>query len=233
MDKLYLYLNLFTISIPLILSFDKKVAFYRSWKYLFPAIFIMATLFIAWDAIFTYYGIWSFNDDYLIGFRMLGLPLEEWMFFIVVPYACVFIYACLIAYLKVDPLKKIYRPFLLVLSFVLIVIAAIHFNRLYTSITFFASSLLILYNLKKNQPWLSMFLLSYFVIIIPFLTVNGILTGGFIDDQVVWYNPAHILNIRIVTIPVEDTIYNLMMLLMTVQLMEYFKHRNRKEVSTL
>ncbi|MFU8844748.1 MAG: lycopene cyclase domain-containing protein, partial [Bacteroidales bacterium] len=216
MDKLYLYLNLFTISIPLILSFDKKVAFYRNWKYLFPAIFIMVTLFIAWDAIFTYYGIWSFNDDYLIGFRMLGLPLEEWMFFIVVPYACVFIYACLIAYLKVDPLKKIYRPFLLVLSFILIVSAAIHFNRLYTSITFFATSLLILYNLKKNQPWLSMFLLSYFVIIIPFLTVNGILTGSFIDDQVVWYNPAHILNIRIGTIPVEDIIYNLMMLMMTV-----------------
>jgi lycopene cyclase domain-containing protein len=226
MDKLYLYLNLFTISIPLILSFDKKVAFFRNWKYLFPAIFIMAALFIAWDAVFTYYGIWSFNDDYLIGFRMLGLPLEEWMFFIVVPYACVFIYACLIAYLKVDPLKKIYRPFLLVLSFVLIVIAAIHFNRLYTSITFFATSLLILYNLKKNQPWLSMFLLSYFVIIIPFLTVNGVLTGSFINGEVVWYNPEHILNIRIGTIPVEDIIYNLMMLLMTVQLMEFFRKQN-------
>jgi lycopene cyclase domain-containing protein len=226
MDKLYLYLNLFTISIPLILSFDKKVAFFRNWKYLFPAIFIMAALFIAWDAVFTYYGIWSFNDDYLIGFRMLGLPLEEWMFFIVVPYACVFIYACLIAYLKVDPLKKIYRPFLLVLSFILIVSAAIHFNRLYTSITFFATSLLILYNLKKNQLWLSMFLLSYFVIIIPFLTVNGVLTGSFINGEVVWYNPEHILNIRIGTIPVEDIIYNLMMLMMTVQLMEFFRKQN-------
>ena len=152
------------------------------------------------------------------------------MFFIVVPYASVFIYACLVAYMKTDPLKKIHRPFLLILSFVLIIVAAVQYQRIYTSITFFATSLLILYNLKMNREWLSMFLLSYFVVMIPFLAVNGILTGSFIEEQVVWYNPAHILNIRIVTIPVEDSIYNLMMFLMTVQFMEFFKRRKRKEI---
>ena len=230
MDNIYLYLNLFTLSIPLVLSFDKKVAFYKHWSSLFPAIFIMAFVFIVWDILFNYYGIWSFNDNYLIGFRLLGLPIEEWMFFIVVPYASVFIYACLVAYMKTDPLKKIHRPFLLILSFVLIIVAAVQYQRIYTSITFFATSLLILYNLKMNREWLSMFLLSYFVVMIPFLAVNGILTGSFIEEQVVWYNPAHILNIRIITIPVEDSIYNLMMFLMTVQFMEFFKRRKRKEI---
>jgi len=91
MDKLYLYLDIFTLAAPLLLSFDKKVAFYKSWKYLFPAILIMAVFFIAKDVIFAAYGIWSFNDDYLIGFRLLGLHIEEWLFFIVVPYARVFI----------------------------------------------------------------------------------------------------------------------------------------------
>jgi lycopene cyclase domain-containing protein len=225
MDKLYLYLNIFTISAPFLLSFDKKVAFYKSWKYLFPAIIIMAVVFIGKDAIFTAHGIWAFNDEYLIGIRILGLPLEEWLFFITVPYACVFIYACLVAYLKVDPLRDFHRPFLFALSFVLIVVGLIYYDRLYTSIIFIATALLLLYNLYQRQPWLSMFLLSYFVAMIPFFLVNGILTGSFIENQVVWYNPSQNLGIRLFTIPVEDTIYNLMMLMMTVQLMEWFRNK--------
>jgi len=223
MDKLYLYLDIFTLAAPLLLSFDKKVAFYKSWKYLFPAILIMAVFFIAKDVIFAAYGIWSFNDDYLIGFRLLGLPIEEWLFFIVVPYASVFIYACLIAYLKADPLKKIHRPFFFALSIVLLVVGGINYSKLYTSIIFIATALLILYNLKERQPWLSMFLLAYFVTFIPFLLVNGILTGSFIPEPIVSYDPTQNLNTRIFTIPIEDSIYNLMMLMMTVQLMEWFR----------
>ncbi len=231
MDKLYLYLNIFTISLPLLLSFDKKVAFYKSWKYLFPAIGIMAAVFIGWDAIFTHFNIWSFNDTYLTGPRLLGLPIEEWMFFITVPYACVFIYACLLAYLKTDPLAHFHRPFLVVSSMVLLIAAAMNYSKIYTSITFTATALLVLYNVYKKQSWLSMFLLSYFITLIPFVLVNGLLTGSYIEDQVVWYNPEHILNIRIFTIPVEDTIYNLFMLLMTVQLFEWFRGRKGSEIN--
>lgn len=225
MDKLYLYLNIFTISLPFLLSFDKKVAFYKSWKYLFPAIFIMAIVFIGKDVIFAASGIWGFNDAYLIGVRLLGLPLEEWLFFFTVPYACVFIYACLVAYLKTDPLNKFHRPFLFALSFILLAVGFFYLNRVYTSVIFISTALLLLYNLKTRQPWLSMFLLSYFLSMIPFFAVNGVLTGSFIEEQVVWYNPEHNLGIRMFTIPVEDAIYNLMMLMMTVQIMEWLRKK--------
>lgn len=225
MNMLYLYLDLFTISAPLLLSFDKKVAFYKNWRYLFPAILIMGIFFIAKDAVFAAYKIWGFNDDYLIGFRMLGLPIEEWLFFLVVPYAVVFIFACLVAYLKIDPLVKVHRPFLFILSILLIIVGIIFYDRLYTSVIFIATALLLLYNLRQRQPWLSMFLLAYFVSLLPFMLVNGILTGSFLDDPIVWYDNSHNLGIRIFTIPVEDTIYSLMMILMTVQLMEWFKKK--------
>lgn len=228
MNNLYLYLNIFTLLFPLLLSFDRKVAFYREWRFLFPAILIMGIFFIGKDVIFAAYDIWAFNDDYLIGIRILGLPVEEWMFFFTVPYACVFIYACLIAYLKVDPLKNIHRPFLFVLAIALLVIAVFNYQKLYTSIVFAITALLLLYNLAKRPPWLSMFLLAYFVVLVPFLLVNGLLTGSFIGSQVVSYNPDHNLNIRILTIPVEDSVYNLLMLLMTVQLMEWFKSRHKQ-----
>lgn len=222
---IYLYLDMLTLAGPLLLSFDKKVAFYKSWKYLFPAIFVMGLFFIAKDVIFASMNIWGFNDRYLIGNRMLGLPVEEWLFFLVVPYAIVFIYACLVAYLPFDPLVRIHRPFLYLLSVILLLVAILFYERLYTSVIFALTAMLLLYNLWKQQAWLSMFLLAYFVSLLPFLLVNGVLTGSFLDEPIVWYDNTQNLGIRLLTIPIEDTIYNLMMFLMTIQLMEFFKKK--------
>lgn len=222
---IYLYLDLLTLAGPLLLSFDKKVAFYKSWKYLLPAIFVMGLFFIAKDVIFASMNIWGFNDRYLIGNRILGLPVEEWLFFLVVPYAIVFIYACLVAYLPFDPLVRIHRPFLYLLSVILLLVAIIFHERLYTSIIFALTAMLLLYNLWKQQAWLSMFLLAYFVSLLPFLLVNGVLTGSFLDEPIVWYDNTQNLGVRLLTIPIEDTIYNLMMFLMTIQLMEFFKKK--------
>ncbi|HMM11022.1 MAG TPA: lycopene cyclase domain-containing protein [Bacteroidales bacterium] len=223
MNPVYLYLDLFTIFFPFVLSFDRKVAFYKEWKYLFPAIGIMGAFFIGKDIWYASMQIWGFNDRYLLGIRWFGLPVEEWMFFVVVPYAIVFIYACLRAYLKSDPLIRIHRPLTIGLSVLLIVVGVVYYDRLYTSIIFILTALLLLYNVYRRQPWLSMFMLAYFVTLIPFLLVNGMLTGSWLDEPIVWYDNSHNLGIRIFTIPIEDTIYNLMMFMMTVQLMEWFK----------
>lgn len=223
MNPVYLYLDLLTVFFPFILSFDRKVAFYKEWKYLFPAIGIMGAFFIGKDVWYAAMQIWGFNDRYLIGIRWLGLPVEEWMFFVVVPYAIVFIYACLKAYLKTDPLIRVHRHIAIGLSVLFIVLGIAYYSRLYTSIIFILTAALLLYNVYRRQPWLSMFLLAYFVSLIPFLLVNGVLTGSWLDEPIVWYDNSHNLGIRIFTIPVEDTIYNLMMFLMTVQLMEWFK----------
>jgi lycopene cyclase domain-containing protein len=177
------------------------------------------------DVVFAAYEIWGFNDRYLIGFRMLGLPIEEWAFFVVVPYAIVFIYACLVAYLTVDPLKNIHRPLLIGLSIVLLVVAVIFYDRLYTSIIFALTALLLLYNVWRRQPWLSMFTLAYLVSLIPFFLVNGILTGSFLAEPIVWYDDTQNLGIRLFTIPIEDSIYSLMMFLMTIQIMEWLKKK--------
>ncbi|MFW5916627.1 MAG: lycopene cyclase domain-containing protein, partial [Bacteroidota bacterium] len=86
----YFIINIFTIIIPFIFSFDKKVAFYKSWPAFFPALFITALFFIAWDVIFTHYGVWGFNELHLQGISLAGLPVEEWLFFVTIPYAVVF-----------------------------------------------------------------------------------------------------------------------------------------------
>jgi lycopene cyclase domain-containing protein len=55
--------------------------------------------------------------------------------------------------------------------------------------------------------------------------VNGFLTGSWIHEQVVWYNDAENLGIKIGTVPIEDSIYALSMLLTVFVLMEKFREK--------
>jgi lycopene cyclase domain-containing protein len=219
---LYLYLNIFTIAFPLLLSFDRKVAFYKNWPYLWPAIIINAVLFIIWDVLFTQAGIWGFNPEYLVGIYLFNLPLEEVLFFITVPYACVFIYECLNAYITKDLLQPYAKGITFALIPVLLLLAVFNLEKLYTSITFTLLAALLggHYYFFSTQK-LGRFYLAYIVHLVPFLLVNGVLTYL----PIVWYNNSHNLSLRIVSIPVEDTMYSMLMLLLTISIYEGLKQR--------
>ncbi|MFT2010909.1 lycopene cyclase domain-containing protein [Pontibacter sp. 13R65] len=219
---IYLYLNIFTILFPLLLSFDKKVTFYKSWPYLFPAMALNGALFIIWDVLFTRAGIWGFNEEYLVGVKLFGLPLEEVLFFVTVPYACVFIYSVLNAYIAKDLLQSVARPVTYGLVPVLAVLAVFNIYNLYTSITFSLLAVLLVIHLRLfGTKVLGRFYLAYLVHLVPFLLVNGVLTYL----PIVWYNNDYNLGLRIVSIPVEDTMYSMLMLLLTISIFEGLRQR--------
>jgi lycopene cyclase domain-containing protein len=64
------------------------------------------------------------------------------------------------------------------------------------------------------------FWVSFLIILIPFTIVNGVLTGIATDQPVVWYNDNHNLGIRFFTIPLDDFIYNLALILLNVTIYE-------------
>jgi len=194
---------------PLALSFDKKVAFFKSWKQIFGAMLLPAFFYVAWDIIFTQRGVWSFNDLYITGIRYFNLPIEEILFFFVVPYCCVFIYACVKSYFPKLQSNNTTSIILKSLSLLFFVVACLNFKKDYTFYTFLFCSIFILFLLfqRFNQ---AAFLVSYIIILIPFLIVNGFLTA----IPVVIYNDAENLGIRIFTIPFEDIFYGMLLVMM-------------------
>ncbi|TPE42860.1 lycopene cyclase domain-containing protein [Pontibacter mangrovi] len=219
---IYLYLNIFTILFPFLLSFDRKVAFYKNWGALFPAILVNGVLFVVWDVLFTKAGVWGFNEAYLTGIYLFNLPLEEVLFFLTVPYACVFIYDVLNAYITRDLLQPYAKPVAVLLMVLLPMLAIFNMSRLYTSITFVLLSIMLLLHLRFfGSRFLGRFYLAYLVHLVPFLLVNGVLTYL----PVVWYNNDYNLGLRLVSIPVEDTMYSMLMLLLTISVYEGIRQR--------
>ncbi len=224
--SLYFIVILASLIGPFALSFDKKIHFYTYWRYLFPAIFIVAIPFIFWDEIFTQWGVWGFNKDYLNGFFIGNLPIEEVCFFIFVPYACVFIYEVLVGYFTLEKLQNVAKYFAPFVSILALVIGTLYFDRIYTMLACYLAALLSLltYYYFKSR-WFSNFILTYFIVQIPFFIVNGILTGMMTENPIVWYNESEITGFRVGTIPIEDFFYNFSMLLLVVACYNFFKSR--------
>ena len=224
---LYLILNAGTISIPLIRSFENKVRFYRRFSSLFKSMFIVSGFFLVWDIYFTQQGVWGFTPAYLSGIMFLGLPLGEYLFFLTVPYACVFIYDCLKffkpnGFLSSQSTKAI-SAVLIVFSF-LIGLYGLSEGKWYTTSTFLLlATAIVLIQFVIGSNWLPRFYESYFIALLPFFIKNGILTGSFIDKEVVWYNDQHNIGFRLGTIPFEDIFYGMLLILGTIYFYEKFE----------
>ncbi|MCG8697951.1 MAG: lycopene cyclase domain-containing protein, partial [Bacteroidales bacterium] len=133
----YLIVLLACISVPFAFSFEKNLRLYKRWKYVFSGIFITMLIFISWDVLFTHLGIWEFNPRYNSGVYIFGLPLEEHLFFIAIPYACLFSYYAIqfhFPWYKVnDTGTKIISAIIVIASLIL---AFTNTNHVYTLVVF-------------------------------------------------------------------------------------------------
>lgn len=226
MDSPYLWLNIGSLSIPFLYSFHPKLKLYKKWKYMFPSIVIMMLLFIPWDIVFTANGYWGFNPDYLTGIYIVNLPIEEWMFFVCIPYACIFTHYALLHYFPNMQLSEKATQFITYfLIFVLLLLVILFYDRWYSLINFSYAIVLIGLMFAYKKALLQKFFLTFLVMLLPFFIVNGILTGSFIEEQIVWYDNTQNMGIRMFTIPVEDSVYAFTMILTPLVLTEYFEKK--------
>ena len=192
---------------------------------------IPALLYIVWDIYFTTKGVWHFNEQYITGIKLVNLPLEEVLFFFIVPYCCVFIYECIRSYFPLLKNKRNADVLFKLLAIVLLITGIIFHDKYYTSWTFiFNAVFIILVYLRRNYFKhfdSASFLISYAICIIPFLIVNGFLTA----IPVVLYNDAENLGMRVYTIPFEDIFYGMLLVLMNIVLYEKLKNRKSLQIN--
>lgn len=193
---------------------------------LLPALF-----YIAWDIYFTAKGVWSFNPDCISGYYIANLPVEEVLFFFVIPYCCMFIYECIRVYFRNLKNKKHDKVILKIMAALLIIIGLVFYKKIYTSWTFIFTGVfivLIFVNKKFFRHFdATAFIISYSVILIPFLFVNSYLTS----IPVIRYNNAYNLGLRISTIPLEDVFYGMLLVMMNVAIYEKLKSRRRTKTT--
>jgi lycopene cyclase domain-containing protein len=195
------------------------------WKSVFLSVIISGALFIAQDIIFLKLGIWGFNPRYHTGVFLIGLPIEEWLFFIIIPYCCLFIHYVYVLYSHAFSLNnRIVRLLSGMIILLLILVIAFNLDKTYTVVNSVLLILLLSTALLDKTQVLNMYFISFLIILIPFFIVDAILTGTFIEEEVVWYNNSEITGIRLLTVPVEDIGYAFNLILLNLLLTEKFRN---------
>ncbi len=224
MKLTYLLVDLGSFIIPFLFSFHPKLKFNEQFKPFIGANLITAIIFLIWDAVFTARGVWGFNNDYILGWGIAELPLEEILFFICIPYACVFTYHCINQFYTIKWRKNFENMFIVFISSSLFIIGILNLNKAYTTVTFISTALIILlFKYIFKVKWFPRIFTIYLFLLLPFFIVNGILTGTGLESPVVWYNNEENLGIRILTIPIEDIFYGFELILLNVFFFEKFK----------
>ena len=223
----YIALDICSFLIPFLFSFEKKwMNFIRFWKPFFSAIILVGLFFIIWDIYFAYENVWGFNNEYLIGIRWFELPLEEWLFFLLIPYASNFIHYSLEYFFpKLELSKNITQSITIVLFVMSLGVFTWNLDKIYTAASFGLFALLMLFQMLFQWKYARRFYLSFIVIYIPFFFVNSALTGSYSENPVVFYNNNENLGIRVGTMPLEDSFYCFSMLYGSVLLFEYFRRK--------
>ena len=220
----YALILFFTIIICFIASFDKRLLFNQHFGTFIKAAILVAIPFIAWDVWFTSKGVWWFNTDYTLGIVIAGLPIEEWLFFICIPFSCVFTYYCFDKFFKLDWLSGFNNMIVFATVIVCALVALLHHDKIYTLVTALATMLTVIYlHFIARADWISKASLVYTVLMLGFFPVNGVLTGTGLESPIVNYNPKDFLGIRLLTIPIEDAVYGYTQFLLVIYFFKKFK----------
>lgn len=230
----YLLIDFFSVIICFIASFDKRIQFNKYFAAFFLSAAIAATPFLAWDIWFTKTGVWWFNTDYTTGIILAGMPIEEWLFFFCIPFACVFTYYCLDKFFNLAWTGALNNVIVFLGFIVCVVVMLLYYNRTYTFVTaaFTLAVLLFLHFIAKKE-WIGEATFVYLVLMLGFFPVNGLLTGSGLEKPIVNYNPSEFMGIRMFTIPVEDAVYGYSQFLLNIYFFKLLQRNEKRKSSHL
>lgn len=222
----FLLLDFLYLAIPLLFSFSGKAPFFRKWKYLSISTLVAGIIFFAWDWVFTTIGIWEFNADRLVGWYIFGVPLEEALYYICIPYAGVFVYHTLTHAIARDYIYFHHELISSALSVLFMVMGIYHMDKAFTGTVFIGSGIFLAFQMIVLKPrYMSRFYFATPFILLLLVPHALLITGQFSIQLPVWHDINETLGVRIGTAPVEVLIFGWFLILVNVTLYEWLKKR--------
>ncbi len=217
----YLLILLVLAGLTLFLFIKKSIVFIMELKYMLPAIIFSGAIFIMLNIRFLQSGIISFNENFLVGKNILTLPLEEWLFLLIISLFAFSVY--ILVNVKFEKFEK---PNLFFVVSVLLLIGIAYeawFSRqkLVPFFVFFLLAIYFGYTLFRNRfkSHLTKFYITYFIVVVPFFLIKIVLNAL----PVILYNNDFTLGVRLVGVPVEQFANLFLLMLVNITIFEYLR----------
>lgn len=220
----YLLVDLVMLAPIIVIGLLKPAWFQGGLKPALKATVAASLPFIVWDALVVGRH-WWFNPAYVLPARLFGLPVEEYLFFGVVPLACLFTWELAFAAKRERPVAALAGAPWAVLAVTAALGAwAWSTGREYTAFSLWSVGLSALVDLLNGTRVYSMVKGWGYLVTVGALTTvfNGYLTGR----PIVQYDEAFQLPFRVFTIPVEDYGFGIALAMLAASL--YQSNRARR-----
>lgn len=208
---------------PLILTLFAKIRFAEKLKYVMPSILISGIIFLLWDIKFTGVGIWIYKPEFAVGLSHKGLPVEQWLFYLLVPFSGMVVYEFVKRRFATLDLNNVFIGISLLLILVFAVIAYMYRVRFYTFFVFLFTTIYLGYTIfrKQYKSHLTSFYITFILMLIPYLLFSLPLTW----ETAIEYHQEQVLGVWIGMMPVENLIFLFLLLLINLTVYEYLSER--------
>ena len=201
----YYIFNLLVFLPVLILSFTTDVKPHRHLRGLLAGILFVSFPFIVWDVWAVAAGHWGFNSAYVAGPYIFGLPLEEILFFVTVPFAMMYVWGVVKKFVA-DRNIALIVP---LLGFGTALAASIwmlvyYWGNGYTRSAAIAAIIAIIFAMFMRIGYSARFWTFQLLLLGLFLVFNSYLTSL----PIITYGADAIIGFKIGTIPIEDFFFN-------------------------
>lgn len=225
MAPLFLLLDLFLFLIPIGLLIDRKNFTLADLRQLIAPSLVSGILFSAMAVLFTYFGIWNFDQAQLVGIAYNGLPLEQYLFAFAFTFAGLGIYSYLNTKFPNNHLQKFSLTVSNLVLGVCVAFLFFAYAKWYTVVTFSVLLILVLYIEYLNKlRFMYRFYRMYVLCLLLFYLCYGLLC----NQQVITYHAAETVRLTVFRIPLENHFFIMAMLLLAVYVHAFFKNRVKK-----
>jgi lycopene cyclase domain-containing protein len=216
----FLFIDVLVFLVPMLLMLDKRFESKKTFNQLLPALVLMAVLFTVWDMVFSHLLIRTFNPSHVIGFYFLGIPFEEYLLFLLSPFAVTVMYEYMSNIVPEKMRQQNGNSFAMILAVIFLFLAMAFRQFPYTFYTCLFSSLLLQFNVYfLKSEFLGRYFFVFAVALVPAMLIHAVLTS----HPVIQYSNAGISGIKIGTIPFEDIALLMLQTLLVLTIFDGYK----------